>query len=285
MKNKSFLLVLSALLLSVLWSCKKQENRVVLESVQPVALTGSLPNNATVPMAYADRAQTALTLNWTNPNYRFNTGLSSQSVSYRIEIDTVGNNFKWSRKQTFLVTGGTSRSFTQEELNTLMLTGMRLVPEIPHKLEIRVMAYIGNEAAMQVSNTLTYTLTPFSTPPAVAPPASGKLFLTGSAAPLSWMSGGDPEASAVNAGQRFTQVSPTKYVINSIQLNGGQSMLFVPTYGDWGDKYGFTGGGNANNTSGDTFRRGGNDIKAPAASGNYKIEVDFQLGTFTVTPV
>jgi starch-binding outer membrane protein SusE/F len=99
------------------------------------------------------------------------------------------------------------------------------------------------------------------------------------------MGGGDPEANAVTAGQKFTQVSPTKYVINSVQLNGGQSFLFVPAYGDWGNKFGYTGAGNANNVNGDTFKANGNDLKAPAATGNYKIEVDFQLGTYTVTPV
>jgi hypothetical protein len=272
-------------LMAALWSCKKQENQVTLESTKPVTLSGSLPSGSTIPMAYADRAQTALTLNWSNPEYTFNTGPSSQNVSYRVEIDTLGSNFSWSKKQSFLVTGGLSKSFTQEELNTMMLTNMRLVAEIPHTLEMRVMAYIGNEAAMQVSNRVTYKLTPFTTPPVVLPPASGKLFITGSATTLSWMGGGDPESNAVTAGQKFTQVSATKYVINSVHLNGDQSFLLVPQYGDWGDKYGFTGGGNANNTSGDTFKRGGNDIKAPATSGNYKIEVDFQLGTFTVTPV
>jgi starch-binding outer membrane protein SusE/F len=285
MKNKSLFLALSVLLMAALWSCKKQENQVTLESTTPVALSGSLPSGATVPMSYANRAQTALTLNWTNPDYRFNTGPSSQSVTYRLEVDTLGNNFSWSKKQSFTISGGLSKSFTQEELNTMMLSAMRLVVEIPHTLEMRVLAYIGNEAARQVSNTVTYTLTPFATPPVVTPPTSGKLFITGSATPLSWMGGGDPEANAITAGQKFTQVSPTKYVINSIQLNGGQSFLFVPAYGDWGAKFGYTGGGNANNVNGDTFKANGNDLKAPAATGNYKIEVDFQLGTYTVTPV
>lgn len=281
---KSFYLVLSAFLL-LLASCKKQETQSTLESSNAPVLSGSAASGATLPMNYADRAQTALMLNWTNPDYRFNSGPSSQAVTYRIEIDTLGANFTNPRKQTITLTGGLSRSFTQEELNTIMLTGLRLVAEVQHTLEMRVLSYMGNEAAKQVSNTVTYKLTPFVTPPVVMPPASGKLFLTGSASPLSWMGGGDPEANAVAAGQKFTQVSPTKYVINSIALNGGQSMLFVPTYGDWGDKYGFTGAGNANNPNGDTFSRGGNDLKAPATSGNYKIEVDFQLGTYTVTPI
>jgi hypothetical protein len=54
-------------------------------------------------------------------------------------------------------------------------------------------------------------------------------------------------------------------------------------YGDWGNKYGFDGANNQNDVNGDNFKKEGGDIKAPAASGNYKIEVDFQRGKFTVT--
>ena len=93
------------------------------------------------------------------------------------------------------------------------------------------------------------------------------------------MGGGDPEL----ASQQFTQVNPSLYVINSIALNGGGSYLFVPVYGNWSNKYGFVGSGNGNNVNGDEFKAEGNDILAPAVSGNYKIEVNFKTGRFTVT--
>jgi hypothetical protein len=93
------------------------------------------------------------------------------------------------------------------------------------------------------------------------------------------MAGGDPE----NLSQKFTRVSRTLYVLNSLALNGGQSYLFVPAYGDWGHKYGGLGANNANNVDGDDFKPEGGDLKAPAVSGNYKIEVDFQRGKFTLT--
>jgi hypothetical protein len=73
------------------------------------------------------------------------------------------------------------------------------------------------------------------------------------------------------------------YVLNSIALNGGQSYLFVPLYGDWNAKYGGVGANNTNNVNGDDFRANGGDLLAPPVSGNYKIEVDFQRGKFTVT--
>jgi hypothetical protein len=54
--------------------------------------------------------------------------------------------------------------------------------------------------------------------------------------------------------------------------------LFVPVYGDWGAKYGAVGANNSNNVNGDDFKANGGDLLAPSASGNYKIEVDFQRG-------
>jgi hypothetical protein len=285
MKSKSFLVILSVALMGLLGSCKKQETQVTYDGGTAPTLASNRAVNSVIPMDYYAGTSNAISFSWSNPNYRFSSGTASQTISYKLEIDTLGANFTNPRKRSFTFTGDLSKSFTQAEFNDVLYTGLQLKDSIQHTIEVRVTSYLGAEAAKLSSNTMTFKVTPFDIPPKVAPPASGKLFITGSASPLSWMGGGDPESNAVTAGQKFTQISPTKYQINSIALNGGQSFLLVPVYGDWGDKYGFTGGNNGNNTSGDEFKRGGGDIMAPAASGNYKIVVDFKLGTFTVTPV
>jgi hypothetical protein len=83
--------------------------------------------------------------------------------------------------------------------------------------------------------------------------------------------------------QKFTQVSATVYEL-TIALTGGNSYLLLPVNGSWSDKYGGAGSGNnSNNVNGDDFKRGGSDLLAPAASGNYKISVDFVSGKFTLT--
>ena len=147
--------------------------------------------------------------------------------------------------------------------------------------EIRVTSTLSNNSVPLTSNVLKFTgVTPYVIPPKVAPPASGKLFITGSATPASWQCGcGEAELLS----QKFTQVTSTFYVLPSIALTGGASYLLLPQYGSWSAKYGYNGSGNANNVNGDEFKDGGGDIKAPAATGNYKIEVDFQAGRFTVT--
>ena len=84
--------------------------------------------------------------------------------------------------------------------------------------------------------------------------------------------------------QKFNQISPTLYELPSITLTGGGSFLLLPVYGSWSAKYGGTGASNnSNNVNGDDFRDGGSDLLAPPVTGNYKIQVDFQRGKFTVT--
>jgi hypothetical protein len=278
MKNK-FFLTLSSFLLIILWSCKKEENKIYYEGGTPPALSAT--RTGTIPLSFANKDQEAIKLTWTNPDYKFTTGISSQGVNYLIEIDTTGANFTNPKRQTVAISNDLTKSFTVGSFNDYLLNQLQLDSLQTHNLEIRVTANIGG-AVKLYSNVLKFTgVKPYAIPPKVQPPASGKLYITGSATPASWMAGGDPELVS----QKFTKVSTTLYILSSVALSGGNSYLFVPVYGDWGAKYGGIGANNTNNVDGDDFKPDGGDLKAPAASGNYKIEVDFQRGKFTVTKI
>lgn len=272
MKNiiKSIVFLLMAL---SLFSCKKDESQVVYEGGTAPLLTASA---TTIPLSFINKDQTAITLNWTNPDYKFNTGVSSQDVTYTIEIDTTGANFTNPQKQTITIAKDLSKTFTQGELNGYLLNQLLLKPDVSHQIEMRISASLSNNNATLFSNVLKYTITPFSIPPAVAPPASGKLFMVGSATPGGW-SNPVPEPS-----QQFTRISNTLYEL-TVNINPGDSYLFLPVNGSWSAKYGFAGANNANNVNGDNFRAEGGDMKAPSTSGSHKIVVDFQRGKFTVT--
>jgi len=74
------------------------------------------------------------------------------------------------------------------------------------------------------------------------------------------------------------------HINQTLPLIGGGSYLLLPVNGSWNAKYGGTGSSNnSNNVNGDDFKFGGSDLLAPAENGNYKIEIDFQRGKFTVT--
>lgn len=270
-------------LLFVFSSCEKNENKIFFEGGTPPSLTAS--RSGTIPLSFAMRNQEAIKLTWTNPEYRFTTGISSQDVSYVIEIDTTGANFTNPKRQTISVGSSLSRSFTVAQINDYLLNQLKLDSLRTHNIEIRVTSTIGGAVPMY-SNVLRFSgVKPYAIPPKVTPPAAGTLFITGSATPASWMGNGD----APLASQQFTKVSNTLYVLNSINLNAGGSYLFVPRYGNWSpqapdpEKYGYDGANNANNVNGDDFKAFGGDMKAPPIGGAYKIEVDFQTGKFTLT--
>ncbi len=275
MKNKFITIFLSSLFIIALLGCEKEDNKIFFQGGTNPVLKAS--STTAMVLSAANASNAAIKFEWTNPEYRFNTGISSQDVVYILEVDTTGSNFTNPDRQQISISKDLEKNFTVKDLNAV-LSKMNLQENIPHQMEFRVKSTIAGDIVPLYSNIIKITITPYLD--VVVPiPASGKLFITGSATPGNWMGGGDPEL----ASQQFTQVNPSLYVINSIALNGGGSYLFVPVYGNWSNKYGFVGSGNSNNVNGDEFKAEGNDILAPAVSGNYKIEVNFKTGRFTVT--
>jgi hypothetical protein len=273
-KHKHRLLGTLALGLLVLTACDKKENKVMFGNANAPVLKASTTAVALVPGKEADNA---ITFNWTNPDYFFNTGISSHNVNYNLELGVEGANFGGANRYSTTVTSDLMRSFTVGSLNAILGNDMKLPTGALARLEARVTATLTTNALPQMSNTVKFTATPFAPPPKVALPSSGRLFLVGGATPGGW---GNP----VPANQEFAKVpntNNTKYEI-TVNLTGGGSILMLPVNGSWDDKYGWSGDNNQNVPSGDALRRGGGDIKVPADNARYKITVDFQLGNFTI---
>jgi hypothetical protein len=72
-------------------SCKKDEIKSYFEGGTAPVLKAS----STTPMVLliANANNTALKFDWTNPNYQFASGPSSQDVTYTLQMDTTGANF------------------------------------------------------------------------------------------------------------------------------------------------------------------------------------------------
>jgi hypothetical protein len=275
MKYISKILLLSSLLITSLWSCKKDENQVFFTGGTEPVLKSSLASASSLTLTEPDKDLTAFVLSWTNPNYSFTTGVSSQNVSYTIEIDTTGANFTSPKKKEVSLSSDLSKGITIGELNSYAVADLGLKTGMNHNVELRVKSSLAN-AGVLYSNVIKYTINPYLVVK-VALPSSGDLFLVGNASPGGW-NNPVPVPS-----QKFTQVSATVYEL-TIALTGGNSYLLLPVNGSWSDKYGGAGSGNnSNNVNGDDFKRGGSDLLAPAASGNYKISVDFVSGKFTLT--
>ena len=274
MKNIFKLLVLSALLITAVTACTKVENKDYFQGGTAPVLTASTTSPA---LSYANAANVALTLAWSNPNYQFSTGNSSQDVSYVIEIDTAGANFTNPQRQSVSVSKDLTISFTTSVFNDYLLNQLVLQPAVAHNLEIRIKSNLASNAVVLISNVLKLTVTPYAIPPKVAPPTTGNLYLVGSATAGGW-NNPVPVPS-----QQFTQLSPTLYQI-TVALSGGQEYLLLPLNGDWGHKYAVTNKTVAGLSDGGDFGFDKSDnFPGPTASGTYKIQVDFQRGKFTVT--
>jgi len=136
--NQCFAVILLA---ATIASCKKDEIKSYFEGGTPPVLTAS----STTPMVLliANAANQAIKFNWTNPNYQFASGPSSQDVTYTVQFDTTGANFTNPKMGELSIPKELTTSLTVKELNTLIL-GMGLLENLPHNMEIRLKANITN---------------------------------------------------------------------------------------------------------------------------------------------
>jgi hypothetical protein len=273
MKNIFKITLFSIFGILIFASCKKQIDNV--SYVSGTAPTLKATNTSNVVLLKANENNVWNTFTWTNPNYQFTTGISSQDVTYTLQFDTTGSNFTNPNIQEIVISKDLSRVFTVRDINTV-LAKMNLLENVPHDVEMRIKSTLANAALPLYSSVIKFVLTPYLD---VVYPVPSALYITGSATPLSWQCGC---ATDVGTTQKFTKVSSTKFEL-TIALSANNSYLFLPVYGSWAAKYGFNGGNNSNDVFGGEFKPDGGDMKAPGTSGTYKISVEFKTGKWTVT--
>jgi len=274
MKNKLLFLTVTMLALAVV-SCRKEENRIFLEGGTAPTLTSS--RTGTLPMSFATQDQQILTLNWTNPDYHFTTGVSSQDVTYTIEFDTTGANFTNPKKQQVTVARETTRTFTVGQINDYMLNQLMLDSTKTHNIEVRVVSSIGGAAPLY-SNVIKFTnVKPYAIPPKVDPPTNETLWVVGNAfLSPDWA---NPIPAPYDVVHRFTKVSKTLYEL-TVQMKGGGNYKLIQENGVWGTQYHKTTG----TWEGGEFEKKDADpgFDGAPTAGTYKITVNFQTGKYTV---
>lgn len=104
------------------------------------------------------------------------------------------------------------------------------------------------------------------------------LFIVGDATPGGW-NNPVPVPS-----QQLTRLNSSIFEI-TLSLNGGKHYLLLPVNGSWSNKYAVANNSIAGLSAGGAFGYNLNDnFPGPAASGTYKISVNFVTNRFTVTP-
>jgi len=253
-------------------ACEKEEERVIFKGGSAPVLTASSTSN--LVLTKAQENYTSLQFQWTNPEYSFSNGINTQDVLYTLQIDTVGSNFTNPKQASLTFTNNISTALLVKDLNNALAV-LELKDFVPHNFEFRIKATLASGSVPVYSNKVAITITTYLD---VVYPVPANLYITGSATPGNWMGGGAPELLS----QKFTKVNAYRFELTGLQLNANSAFLFVPVYGNWDNKYGFTGAKEANNVNGDSFRPGGEDLKSPGETKTYKIIVNFKTGRYSL---
>jgi hypothetical protein len=269
MKNVIKLLFGTIFTAGILISCKKDENQVIFKGGTNPVLTVS--SSANLFLDSTKKNTTALTFNWTNPNYYFNTGISSQNVTYIFQVDTTGSNFSSPSIQETSIASDLSAAFTVKQINTF-LNKLGLARDIPHNMEFRIKSTI-NGAVPLYSNVIKIVITPYLDV-AVPLPPTGNLYITGDATGSGWTN--NPPVN-----QKCTKLSLTEFTI-TVNLVPNLYYKFLSTLNQWQPQYG---GKEANGGDFSANMGGGTDpdaIPTPSVAGSYKITLNFVTGKYTV---
>ena len=258
----------------LIWSCKKEENKIFFEGGTPPVFSAS--TTGPLVLTGANAGNEAIKFSWTNPDYQFNTGISSQDVNYILQADVAGNNFAGADMQEIAIPRDLNISYNVKDLNQV-LTRMNLGENVPHNIEFRIKSTLANNTVPLLSNVIPITITPYLDV-AVPVPPSGELYITGNAVASDWTN--SPPAT-----QKFTKISNTLYeIVIPLMTGSGQQYKFLSTPGAWQPQYGGSSatGGDLGYNMGLPGQSDPAAIPAPATAGNYKITVNFKTGKYTV---
>jgi len=271
MKNIFKLVFLSSLLATAFWTCKKDDIKDYFKGGTDPVLTASFAESTLVT---GDAAKLAVTFSWTNPEFQFTTGVSSQDVVYILQVDTAGSNFSNPAIQEVSIPKDLGTSFTVKDLNTI-LTKLDLQENVVHQLEFRIKATLAGSVVVLYSNVIGASITPYLDV-AVPIPPTGALYMTGDGTASGW-------TNAPPSTQQCVKVSNTEYYIVAT-LAPGFYYKFLSTLNQWQPQY-----GGSSDTGGDigyNFALPGQTdppaMPTPAVAGSYKITLNFKTGKYTV---
>lgn len=283
MKNIMKLLFGIMLTVIILPACKKDENKVYYQGGTAPSLTAS--NVSPMVLLIINKDNPAITFNWTNPNYQFNTGISSQNVTYILQVDTTGSNFTNPKMQEQSIDNNLSISLTVRELN-LFLTKMELASGMAHNMEFRIKSTLINGTAALYSNVVKISINNYLDF-AVEPPGTlganyldGSLWLVGDAVGSGW---NNPLPAPYDVTQRLLRRTPNDvlHYEGTITFNASGGYKLIQTQGVWSTQYHALDG--TAKLSG-KFEKKDSDPQFPSpGAGNYKVEINFQTGEYKLT--
>jgi hypothetical protein len=227
----------------------------------PITLKPSSTNPITLSVTTG--SSEAVSFSWNASAY------GSNEIDYELQIDTVGGTF--ANPQVFKYGTALSASLIQNDLN-IAIINLGVLGGSTKGIQFRIVSYLGSSYTNPLvhSDPVNITVTTYV-------PVPDNLYIVGDATPGGW-SNPVPVPS-----QQFSKVDAYSFSI-IVNLNAAPaSYLFLPVNGDWSHKY-----GGASATGGTLLKDGavpGSNTPGPAAAGLYKITVNFQTNSYSVTPI
>jgi hypothetical protein len=272
--NKIFRLSVLCFATAIVFSaCTKEENKIYFEEGTPPVLASD--NTASLVLVRDNAGDKAVTFEWTNPEYRFNTGVSSQDVTYTLQVDTAGADFTSSSMQELSISKDLSVTYTVQQLNGI-LTKLDVKEDVSHPIEFRIVSSLGNNSVPLTSNVIGITITPYLDV-AVPIPPTGELYITGDGTASGWTNA-PPET------QKCEMISNTEFSIVT-HFKPGFYYKFLSTQNQWQPQYGGNNatGGDIGFNMGLPGQKDPDAIPTPSDEGDYKVDLNFKTGKYTVT--
>lgn len=245
MKNWFYKFIYATAIMTVLWSCEKDEIKAVMK-------TGTIPmptlSSQTVVLTKENADKDALTISWPQPDYGFDA-----PAAYTVLIDKKGGDFS---NATSITTGTELKKvFKTSELNPILLK-MGLKPATVGDIDIKVQSFLGGSTTLN-SAVMSVKVTPYLDKLDL----STNWGVVGSATPNGWNGPDVP----------FYKTDKANVFVAYVGLLEGEIKFRQDN--KWDVNYGDTG---ANGT----LEAGGDNIKVKA--GTYKITFDVTALKYTI---
>lgn len=245
-------------LLVIGWSCKKDEQRVVIQSGKPSVLT---PGTQAVVLADTAAASQAIVFNWTAADFGY-----SAAIDYTLQFDKKGDAF--AKAQSVDAGVNLSSTFTVAALNNLAMKA-GLTAFAADSLEVRVQAKV-SDAYITYSPSVTVLVTSYLSEPPYA-----DLYLVGDATDNGW---DNTRASPL---QRDA-TDPFIYNYTGYLNTGG--IKFLGYLNKWAPSWGSDG-----TATGVVFRATDADADPAtfpiATPGYYTVQLNLKNTTYSIKPV
>ncbi|QNL49421.1 SusF/SusE family outer membrane protein [Olivibacter sp. SDN3] len=146
---------LLSVLVITLWSCKKDEDKVIVTTGDAPVLSTSAPETLVLRQ---DDAENTITFSWEGYAYSWSDpNVSTDVLNYVLQIGRSGVDFRSTLSERS--TKSTSLSYTIAELNAALLD-LRYEPGVAASVDIRLIASLAPNRPIY-SNTITLQVTPY----------------------------------------------------------------------------------------------------------------------------